>query len=136
MLCRSMGRTLHHMDQELIPLPAGKTYALRDWQISAGTSAGVMHRAVGWVDQDPWLEFQVALHVAPADEGWSVKDEIVVDGRHRLSLAIEPSCNAVLTTAARLVNSIPRVLSAQPGLHAPVDLPPTGPWFAPEIISP
>ena len=133
MLCRSMGRTLDHVEQVLTPLPAGKDYQLRDWRISAGTSAGVVHRAVGWVGQEPWLEFEVVLHVSPADMGWPVKDEIVIDGRHRLSVTIEPSCNAVLTTAARLVNSIPRVLQARPGLYAPVDLPPSGPWFAPEV---
>jgi 4-hydroxy-tetrahydrodipicolinate reductase len=132
MLCRCMGRTLDHVEQVLTPVPATKDYQLRDWRISTGTSAGVMHRAVGWVAQEPWLEFEVALHVAPADLGWSVKDEIVIDGRHRVSVTIDPSCGAVLTTAARLVNSIPRVLNAPPGLYAPVDLPPSGPWFAAE----
>ena len=101
--------------------------------MNCGLSAGVVHRAVGWVGREPWVEFEVALHVSPADMGWTVKDEIVIDGRHRLSMAIEPSCNAVLTTAARLVNSIPQVLRAQPGLYAPVDLPPSGPWFAPDL---
>jgi 4-hydroxy-tetrahydrodipicolinate reductase len=136
MLCRKMGRTLNRVEQVLDPVMASRDYQLRDWRVAAGNSVGVSHRAVAWVGEEPWLEFEVALHVAPADVGWTVKDEITISGRHSLTLTLEPGCHAVLTTAARLVNSIPQVLQAPPGLYAPVDLPPSGPWLAPALAVP
>ena len=129
MLCRKMGKALERVEQVLDPILARQDYELRDWRVPAGRSVGVNHRATGWVDGSPWLAFEVVLHVMPSDMGWAVRDEITVAGSQSMSLVLEPGCHAIRTTAARIVNSIPEILLAAPGLYTPVDLPPSGPWL-------
>ena len=46
-----------------------------------------------------------------------------------MDVVIHSGTQAVLTTAARLVNTIPAVLSAPPGTYTGSDLLPNPPWF-------
>jgi 4-hydroxy-tetrahydrodipicolinate reductase len=133
MLCAGMGLELERMDSELVPIMAEHPYVLPEWTIEPGESAGVVQRAVGWVAGEPWVEFDLSLHVSPSEMGWTVRDEIHVAGHHSMSVSVEPGAHAVLTTAARLVNAIPTVVRAAPGLYSPVDLPPVAPWLATEL---
>jgi hypothetical protein len=42
---------------------------------------------------------------------------------------VDPGYRALLSTAAMIVNGIPRAIAAPPGVHRPGDLPPVAPWF-------
>ena len=57
------------------------------------------------------------------------RDHILIEGENTIDVTIKPGTQAVLTTAARLVNSIPAVLSAPPGLYTAAELLPTAPWL-------
>lgn len=133
MICRAMGRELDGIEEELLPVLARRNYSLRDWTLEKGTVAGVVHRAVARSEGHDWIHFDLSLHVSPEDERWAPVDEVRIEGEDDLRLTIDPGTDAVRTTAARLVNSIPTVLSASPGLHAATELPPAAPWFGAEM---
>jgi len=103
--------------------------------LPAGVTAGIAQRAIAWADEEPWLEFELMLHVAPSDVGWVVRDDLTLEGSDTIAMTIEPSCQAVLTTSVRLVKTIPSVLQIAPGLYSVLDLPPTAPWLAATITS-
>ncbi len=42
---------------------------------------------------------------------------------------VEPGCRALLSTAAMIVNGLPRAIAAPPGVHRPGDLPAVAPWL-------
>ena len=48
---------------------------------------------------------------------------------HPVRLTLEPGMDAILATSAQLVNAIPVVLTAEPGLKSVKDLPPTTAWL-------
>ena len=129
-LAAAMGRELERVEIVSDPILATEPVALPDGAvIQPGRTAGANQRATGWYAGEPWLEISMTLHVAPAMAGLTPIDEIEVDGRHGLRVRVEPGCRALLSTAAMIVNGLPRAMAAAPGVYSPGDLPPSAPWL-------
>lgn len=128
-IANAMGKSVDRFEEKIEPIYAQQAHDLRDYRIEPGQSAGVSQRAIGWSQGDEWIHFDLSLHVAPAVVGLKTHDRIRVEGENPIDVTIEPGTQAVLTTAARVVNSIPAVLAAPPGLHNAVDLLPAAPWL-------
>jgi 4-hydroxy-tetrahydrodipicolinate reductase len=129
-LAGAMGRDLERVEVVSRPLLAERALTLSDGTvIEAGRTAGADQRAAGWFGGRPWLEVSMTLHVDPPSAGLTPIDEIELDGRHGLRVRVEPGCRALLSTAAMIVNGLPRAIAAPPGVHRPGDLPTTAPWL-------
>jgi 4-hydroxy-tetrahydrodipicolinate reductase len=129
-LASTMGRELERTEVVSEPIIADRPLGLPDGAVVApGQTAGADQRATGWFDGAPWLEISMTLHVDPASAGLTPTDEVELTGRHGLRVRVEPGCRALLSTAAMVVNGIPRALAAPPGVHRPGDLPVIAPWF-------
>lgn len=129
-LAAAMGRELERVEVVSEPILAERPLDLPDGAVvQAGRTAGANQRAVGWFEGQPWLEVSMTLHVDPPSAGLAPTDEIDLDGAHPLHVRVDPGCRALLSTAAMLVNSIPRAIAAPPGVHRPGDLPPVAPWL-------
>ena len=125
-----MGRSIDRFEERVDPVFTDRHISLRDHQIKPGQTAGVKQRAVAWVDGEQWLQFDLSLHVAPDVVGLKTRDRILIEGTNIVEVVIEPGTQAVLTTSARLVNTIPAVLSGEPGLYGAAELLPAAPWLA------
>ena len=129
-LATAMGRELERIEVVSEPILAGRALPLPDGAVvAAGRTAGADQRATGWFDGRPWLDISMTLHVDPAGAGLTPTDEIQLDGRHGLHVRVEPGCRALLSTAAMIVNGLPRAIAAPPGVHGPGGLPPVAPWL-------
>jgi len=129
-LAAAMGRELENIEIVSEPILATAAITLPDGTvIEPGRTAGADQRATGWFEGRPWLDISMTLHVDPPSAGLTLVDEIELDGRHGLRVRVEPGCRALLSTAAMIVNGIPRAIAAAPGVHGPGDLPPVAPWF-------
>jgi len=129
-LAAAMGRELERIDVLSEPILAEAPLALPDGAVIApGRTAGADQRATGWFDGQPWLDISMTLHVDPPAAGLAPTDEIELDGQHGLRIRVEPGCRALLSTAAMIVNGLPRAIAAPPGVHRPGDLPPVAPWL-------
>lgn len=128
-IARVMGRDLDRFEENVQPLIAERPYQLAEYEISPGETAGVVQDATGWVGERPWLRFDLSLHVDPKSVGIQTRDHIRIEGENTLNVTIQPGTTSILTTSALLVNSIPAVLSAPPGLYTAADLLPTAPWL-------
>jgi 2,4-diaminopentanoate dehydrogenase len=132
-LAAGMGRTLERIEVVSEPILADRPLTLPDRAVvRSGRTAGADQRATGWFGGEPWLEISMTLHVDPRVAGLAPTDRIELTGRHGLTVTVDPGCRALLSTAAMLVNGLPRALVAGPGVHRPGDLPPSGPWLADE----
>lgn len=130
-LASAMGRELERVEIVSDPILATGPITLPDgMRIQAGRTAGADQRATGWFDGEPWLDISMTLHVDPAMAGLTPTDVIELDGRHGLRVVVEPGCRALLSTAAMIVNGLPRAIAAPPGVYSPGDLPPSAPWLA------
>jgi len=129
-LAAAMGRELERVEVVSEPILAEAALTLPDGAVVAsGRTAGANQRATGWFDGQPWLEISMTLHVDPQAAGLIPTDEIEIDGRHSLRVRVEPGCRPLPSTAAMIVNGLPRVIAAPPGVHRPGDLPPVAPWL-------
>lgn len=129
-LASGMGRELERAEIVSEPILATSPLTLPDGEvIAAGRTAGADQRAIGWFGGEPWLDISMTLHVDPAMAGLTPTDVIELDGRHGLRVVVEPGCRALLSTAAMIVNGLPRAMAASPGIYSPGDLPPSAPWL-------
>ncbi len=129
-LATAMGRELERVEIVSEPILATAPITLPDGAIvEPGRTAGADQRATGWFDGAPWLDISMTLHVAPSMAGLTPTDEIQLDGRHGLRVVVEPGCRALLSTAAMIVNGLPRAMTAPAGVHRPGDLPAVAPWL-------
>lgn len=132
-LAAAMGRELDRVEIVSEPILATGPIALPGGAvIEPGRTAGADQRATGWFGGAPWLDISMTLHVDPAVAGLTPTDVIELDGRHGLRVVVEPGCRALLSTAAMIVNGLPRAMAAAPGVYSPGDLPPSAPWLGEE----
>jgi 4-hydroxy-tetrahydrodipicolinate reductase len=129
-LCDTMGRPADRITVETEPIVADQLFQLADGEVEKGRTVGATQRATAWVDGSAWITIELVLHAAPAAAGLRTIDEAHLEGRNDLKVTVDPGCPAVLSTAAQLINGIPRALEAEPGLYGPGDLAPSAPWLA------
>jgi hypothetical protein len=132
-LATAMGRELERVDVVSEPIVTETALTLPDGTaVAPGRTAGANQQATGWFGGEPWLEIAMTLHIDPAAAGLSPTDEVHLEGRHGLHVRVDPGCRALLSTAAMIVNGLPRAIAAAPGVHRPGDLPPVAPWLGDE----
>jgi hypothetical protein len=129
-LATAMGRELERVEVVSEPIITDVALELPDGALIApGRTAGANQEATGWFAGEPWLQISMTLHVDPAAAGLAPTDEVRLEGRHALHVRVDPGCRALLSTAAMIVNGLPRAIAAPPGVHRPGDLPPVAPWL-------
>lgn len=138
MLADALGVSLDEIREEHERLPAPETFDTKMGRIEKGTCAGVRFEVQGIVDGRPML---VAAHVNRLREdigpdwdrlspGKTSGYKIEVEGSPTLRCEIEPvgedgdhNTAGILGTAMRVVNAIPTVCAAEPGVVSILDLP-------------
>ena len=89
--------------------------------IAPGEVNGI-HNVARWRSRDLMIELDLTMAVGLTDP----KDTIHLDGPVSLSVTIPGSIPGDSATVAALINQIPIVCQAQPGLRTMLDLPPAG----------
>lgn len=114
--------------EEFVPLiadtPAETTYG----GVPAGLTEGFIQRATGSVGGEPLLQFELVLHLRPEAAGMTPADTFEIDGTHPVNVTLSPGMDAIPATSAQIVNSLPAVLHAEPGLKTVKDLPAATAW--------
>ena len=119
MIAAGLGWELDDITETLEPIIA-KTETKSDFTtVQPGQAAGVKQVGYGWKDGNPKivLDFQAYLG---AEESY---DAVYVSGIPDLEVVIKGGTHGDLATAAMVVNAIPRILEAPPGLMTMKDLP-------------
>lgn len=100
--------------------------------VEPGRTEGFVQIATGRVDGREWITLELLLHLRPEEAGYPPADTIRIDGVHPVNLEFRPGMDAILSTSAQLVNSIPTVLAAAPGLWTVTDLPDPAAFLGPD----
>lgn len=117
--------------------PAPRTVSTASVDIEQGTMGSVRFRVVGQVDGQPRITLEhVTRTDAASDPDWPKPNE--GDGAYRIEIDGEPhmkvefthrgedgdhNTSGMIVTAQRLINAVPAVVAAKPGLVTPLDLP-------------
>jgi 4-hydroxy-tetrahydrodipicolinate reductase len=87
--------------------------------VEPGRVCGLVQDGVGYVGGRPLITLHMEAYLG-APESY---DSVDIDGTPKLSMKIAGGVHGDVATASITVNSIPKVLSATPGLHTMRTLP-------------
>ena len=120
MIAAGMGWSLDDLTETIEPIMAPRAIHTEHVSIAAGQVAGVRQEGVGLAGgrQVVTLEFRAAVGLGES------YDAVSIDGVPPVEARIDGGVHGDLGTAAVVVNAIPRVASAPPGLTTMKDLPP------------
>jgi hypothetical protein len=111
------------VEQLFEPMIAETPAPTRYGAVQPGHTEGFVHRAIGRVGGEDFIQFELVLHLRPHEAGLRATDTMQIDGVHPVRFTLDPGMNPLFATAAMLVNSIPALVAFAPGLKSVTDLP-------------
>ena len=120
MIASRLGWRLDSTSDEIAPVVAEKDVPLGDGVIEAGKVLGVRQIGRGIVNgrEAITLFFRAAIGEPES------RDRIIIDGEPSIDSCIKGGVNGDVATCAILVNAIPAVIKARPGLRTMADIEP------------
>ena len=127
---RRFGRSVERFSETIDPIPAPEAIDSVAVPIGPGQSAGFKQVTSGYTgdSDEPWFQATFLGHVDLASIDLAPEDSYNVSGDPDLHAVVRPGFNPQSTTMAVLVNLIPHVVAARPGLLSTTDLPIPTPW--------
>jgi hypothetical protein len=113
MISDSMGWTLDRITDDIQPKLASVTISSEYLAVDPGYVCGIIQDGVGYRNGDPVIRLHMEAYLG-APESY---DAVEIDGSPRISQKISGGIHGDVATASIVVNSIPKVLNAAPGLH-------------------
>jgi len=120
LVASSLGLPLERWEESLEPVIAEADLECALGPIPAGHAAGVRQVGVGHGPQGPVVRLVFQAAIGQADP----HDRVRIDGEPPVDLRIEGGVHGDVATSAVLLNAIPALLEAQPGLHTMVSIRP------------
>ena len=120
MIADALGLTLQKIKVEPVkPVLAEKPVESREIKVDMGKVAGLTQSAYGLIDGKPFVTLIFKAYIGAEEE----YDSITIEGTPKIHQKIVPCIHGDLATVAMIVNSIPKVINATPGLKTMKDLP-------------
>jgi 2,4-diaminopentanoate dehydrogenase len=119
MIADSFGWLLSDYREAIEPVIAVNEVTTPFLTVSAGSVAGVKQAGRGFVNGEERITLELVAYVG-APESY---DTIYIEGTPNITSTVTGGIHGDIATAAIVVNSIPRIVEAQPGLLTPNDLP-------------
>ena len=112
MIASALGWKLARVDETLEPAIAPRDLDTEYLRIAAGASAGIRQSVRAYRDGELAVSLDLQVYVGAE----APRDHLLIDGDPPIDATITGGINGEMATAALLVNSLPRVLAAPPGL--------------------
>ena len=112
-VAEALSWNLDEVDETIAPVLAERSITTRFLKVPKGRAAGVRQVATGWRRGRKILELELQMFVGAKNP----RDEIVVEGTPPMRLVVDGGTAGDLATPAILVNCLPRVVEAKPGLQ-------------------
>jgi len=120
MVAAAFGWKLDRVDETLEPAIAPRDLDTEHLRIAAGAAAGIRQSARGYRKGELVVSLDLQVYVGAE----SPRDHVHVDADPPVEATIAGGVSGDAATAALLVNTLPRLLAAPPGLLTVKDLPP------------
>ncbi|MBI3264073.1 MAG: dihydrodipicolinate reductase [Acidobacteria bacterium] len=119
MIADALGWKLDRITDEIQPKMAEQTVESEFLAVDAGYVCGIVQDGVGYRNGEAAIRLHMEAYLG-ASEAY---DSVVIEGSPRLDMKIAGGIHGDIATASIVVNSIPKVIAATPGLHTMRDLP-------------
>jgi 4-hydroxy-tetrahydrodipicolinate reductase len=118
MIADAMGWKLTRITDDVRPWIAEEEVYSELLAVDPGYVAGVSQEGVGYIGDEAKIRLQLDAYLG-APESF---DSVLIDGSPRIYSKVQGGIHGDVATASIVVNSIPRVLAAQPGLRTMRDM--------------
>ncbi len=122
MIAEALGWKVDKFQQQMKPIVTTVDRKSPYGFAKAGDVAGVNMTGQGFVDGEMKIDMIHPQQIEPEMEGTHTGDYIVLKGTPNVSMAINPEVDGGIGTIAMIVNMIPHVINARPGLKTMLDL--------------
>ncbi len=119
MVSDSLGWKLDRINESIEPIIATQPVKSQFIDVKTGYVAGINQKAYGVVDNAPIMTLNLQAYIGCKDPC----EHLIIEGTPKIDLKIAGGIPGDLATATIIVNSIPRVINAAPGLVTMKDLP-------------
>jgi 4-hydroxy-tetrahydrodipicolinate reductase len=119
MIADALGWTLDRITDDIQPKLASVTISSEFLAVDPGYVSGIIQDGVGYRKGEPVIKLHMEAYLGSPE----TYDSVDVEGSPNLSMKITGGIHGDVATASIVVNSIPKVLTAAPGLHTMRDLP-------------
>jgi hypothetical protein len=119
MIADTLGWTLDRISDDIHPKLATVTISSEFLAVDPGYVCGIIQEGVGYRKGEPAIRLYMEAYLG-APESY---DAVEIEGSPRLSVKATGGIHGDIATAALVVNSIPKIIDAEPGLHTMRDLP-------------
>ena len=119
MIADSLGWTLDRIADDIQPKLASVTISSEYLAVDPGYVCGIIQDGIGYRKSEPVIKLHMEAYLGSPE----TYDSVDIEGLPSLSMRIAGGIHGDVATASIIVNSIPKVLSAAPGLHTMRDLP-------------
>jgi 4-hydroxy-tetrahydrodipicolinate reductase len=113
MIADAMGWSLDRITDDIQPKLASATISSEFLAVDPGYVSGIIQDGVGYRNGDAVIRLHMEAYLG-APESF---DSVEIEGSPRISQKISGGIHGDIATASIVVNSIPAVLNAAPGLH-------------------
>lgn len=119
MIVESFGWALSDYRESIEPVIATRDVTTPFLTVKAGSVAGLNQIGRGFVNGEARITLELVAYVGAPES----RDTVHIEGTPNITSTIVGGLHGDIATAAIVVNSIPRVIGARPGLLTPNDLP-------------
>jgi hypothetical protein len=136
-IAAGLGVELDGIEEIYVREPAPEAFDISSGHIAKGTAAALRFEVIGLVDGAPVVVLEHITRLTddicpdwpqPAQDGGNYRIEITGEPCYAMDICLtsrngDHNFAGVLATATRLVNAIPAVIAAEPGIRTTLDLP-------------
>lgn len=123
MIAKALGWKVDKFEQQMSPIVTKVDRKSPYGFAKAGDVAGVNMTGQGYVNGEVKIDMIHPQQIEPEMEGTHTGDYIVLSGTPEVNMSIRPEVDGGIGTIAMVVNMIPHVINARPGLKTMLDLP-------------
>jgi 4-hydroxy-tetrahydrodipicolinate reductase len=118
MIADALGWTLDRITDDIQPKLASVTISSEFLAVDPGYVCGIIQDGVGFRKGEPVIKLHMEAYLGSPE----TFDSCEIEGSPSLSMKVAGGIHGDVATASIVVNSIPKILSAAPGLHTMRDL--------------
>jgi 4-hydroxy-tetrahydrodipicolinate reductase len=119
MVAACLGWTLDKTEDIIEPIIAEQETVTDAMTVAKGNARGVSQTGRGWMNGEELITLVFRAAIGEPDP----RDRVVIDGEPSIDSTIKGGVNGDVATCAIVVNAIPSVVKAQPGLRTMADTP-------------
>ena len=123
MICDALGWKLEKFEQDMEPIVTDVDRKSPYGFAAAGHVAGVAMKGWGTVDGEVKIEMDHPQQIEPEQVGVHTGDYVQIKRVPPVNMANTPEIEGGIGTMAMIMNTIPHVINARPGLKTMIDIP-------------